>query len=194
MRPLISIDARFGIRLAGLAAMTAFAIANAVPAQARAASGCDDADAQASELTRDEAATAVGCLINQERRRRNLGALREQARLERAAERHARDMVRRRFFSHTTPEGVSMADRLRAVGYVRDARAWSVGEVLAWGTGVRATPAAIVAGWLDSRSHRRVLLSPGYRDVGIGLAPGVPLGGFAGVPGATFAAELGARS
>lgn len=184
----------FGIRLAGLAAVTAFAIANAVPAQARAATGCDDADAQAAALTRDQAAAAIGCLINQERRRRDLGALREHPRLEQAAERHARDMVRRRYFSHTTPEGVSMADRLRAVGYVRDAWTWSVGEVLAWGTSGRATPAAIVAGWLDSPSHRRVLLSAGYRDVGIGLALGVPLGGFAGRPGATFAAELGARS
>ena len=87
-----------------------------------------------------------------------------------------------------------MADRLRTAGYIREARRWSVAEVLAWGTGSQGTPAAIVAAWLDSPSHRRVLLSDVYRDVGIGVAPGIPLGGFAGLAGATFAAELGARS
>ena len=183
-----------GARLAGLTAVTALAVAVAVPAQARAVTGCDDADAQPAALTHDRAAAAIGCLINQERRRRDLRALREQARLERAARRHARDMVRRRFFSHTTPEGVSMTDRLRTAGYVRDARGWSAGEVLAWGTGARATPAAVVAAWLDSPSHRRVLMSAGYREIGIGLALGVPLDGSSGLPGATFAAELGARS
>jgi uncharacterized protein YkwD len=47
---------------------------------------------------------------------------------------------------------------------------------------------------MDSRPHRRVLLDPQYRDLGIGIATGVPIEGYADAVGATYAAELGVRS
>jgi uncharacterized protein YkwD len=81
-----------------------------------------------------------------------------------------------------------MVDRLRA--YIGGGRRWAVGETLAWGRGSLATPEAIVAAWLESPPHRRVLLEARYRDVGIGVTTGVPV---AGDPGVTYAAELGVR-
>ncbi|MGH2968187.1 MAG: CAP domain-containing protein, partial [Solirubrobacteraceae bacterium] len=110
--------------------------------------------------------------------------------LELAAQRHARDMVRRRYFSHVTPGGRTMTARLRTAGYVGDTVSWAAGEVLAWGSGKRSTPAAAVAAWMDSPAHRRVLLDRRYRDVGIGVALGTPVGSFRR-PAATYAAELG---
>jgi uncharacterized protein YkwD len=142
----------------------------------------------------DDARTqrAVLCLVNRERARHDLSRLRRRDDLGRAARRYAGEMVRRGFFSHVSPDGVTMVDRLRAVGYVRDGDAWSVGEDLAWGTGARATPAAIVDAWLASPPHRRILLTPGDRDIGVGVAQGVPVDPAPG-EGATYAAELGVR-
>ena len=83
-----------------------------------------------------------------------------------------------------------MAERLRAAGYAGDGYAWAAGEVLAWGSGRRATPAGAVAAWMRSTAHRRVLLARRYRDVGVGVAPGNPAGAGGG-PSATYSAELG---
>jgi uncharacterized protein YkwD len=170
-------------------------LASAGPGAAQAAAAaCPGARELPAAATRAEAATAIVCVLNEERARRDLARLREQPQLERAAAGHARDMVRRRFFAHTTPEGTSMVDRLRGAGYIRAERPWAVGESLAWGAGGRATPAAIVAAWLDSPPHRRLVLAPRYREVGIGLALGVPVDGLGDAVGATYAAELGVRS
>ena len=132
-------------------------------------------------------ADAVVCEINDKRAERGLTALRRDDRLQRAGRAHARDMVRRGYFSHVTPEGTRLSDRLRAVGYVADDVPWRVGETLAWGRGSGSDPVAIVEAWLQSPSHRRLLLRPAYRDIGVGATPGLPSGG----GGVTYAAELG---
>jgi uncharacterized protein YkwD len=178
--------------LAGV--LAAAAVSGASIADARAA-GCPGADRVPRAGTLDQAATATICVINRERAQRGLRRLRARAALERAGRRYARDMARRRFFSHTSPSGSSMVDRLRAVGYAVPDRAWSVGEALAWGTRAsgRATPAATVSAWLASRPHRRLLLDADFRDIGVGVAKGIPLARWAGTPGATYAAELGVR-
>ena len=65
-----------------------------------------------------------------------------------------------------------------------------IGETLAWGRGSGSTRAAIVRAWLASPSHRRVVLDERYREIGLGVALGLPV---SGAPGATFAAEFGVR-
>ena len=161
------------------------ALAFAAPAQAGAA--CAGAGAVPSQGEREQAARLTMCVLNEERASRGLPSLRSQGQLELAAERHARDMVRRRYFSHTTPEGTTFSERLRF--YTRGFR-WGVGETLAWGRGSGSTPAAIVRAWLASPSHRRVVLDERYREIGLGVALGLPV---SGAPGATFAAEFGVR-
>ena len=54
-------------------------------------------------------------------------------------------------------------------------RSWSVGENLAWGTGVLATPRATVRAWMHSPDHRANLLDRRFADVGIGVAAGAPI-------------------
>jgi uncharacterized protein YkwD len=157
------------------------------------AARCAGASEPPASGTRARTTAAVVCVVNHERAKRELPRLRARSTLGLAASRHARDMVRRRFFAHTSPEGTTMIDRLRAVGYVRDSRPWAVGETLAWGTGTRATPAAVVDAWLASPPHRRVLLSDDYRDVGIGVVPDLPFDDDGDAPRATYAADLGVR-
>jgi uncharacterized protein YkwD len=101
-------------------------------------------------------------------------------------------MARRNFFSHVTPGGADLGDRLRRAGYGRPGAGWRAGENLGWGTGPRATPAALVAAWLASPEHRRNMLRRSYRELGVGVARGEPTGASDPLPGATYALELGA--
>jgi uncharacterized protein YkwD len=113
------------------------------------------------------------CLLNRERARRGLPALRENALLDAASLAHAQDMVRRRYFEHTTPDGRDVRARLRAVGYSRGISA-STGENIAYGFGDASTPAAIVRIWMNSPSHREDILRPAFTEIGIGIATGAP--------------------
>ncbi|MDP9347050.1 MAG: CAP domain-containing protein [Actinomycetota bacterium] len=129
------------------------------------------------------AASATHCLVNDARARSGRGRLHDAGTLDRAAGEHARDMVRRDFFDHVSPDGSTPAQRARGAGYAGA----SVGETIAWSSG-GATPAAIVSMWMNSAPHRLVLLAGGFDVLGIGVAPGAPgLGG----EGVTFTADLG---
>jgi uncharacterized protein YkwD len=152
-------------RRLALAIATALLALLAVPSLAAACSG---ADRVPTASTLDEAERATRCLVNQERAERGLARLRASNRLESAARAYARDMVRRDFFSHTSPDGETLVDRL--------ARASSlVGENLAWGSRSRATPRSIVRSWMGSPGHRANILRGGFRRFGAGVAAGAPV-------------------
>lgn len=99
-------------------------------------------------------------------------------------------MVRRRFFDHVSPSGSTMMARVCASAYPHRAGAYSIGENIAWGGGSLGTHRAIVRAWMRSAGHRANLLNPRFRDVGVGVAPGVPPGGMAG---GTYVTDFGAR-
>ena len=166
------------VRTAALRASAGIALlALALPSPAGAQpTGCRD-------LADDE---AVVCEVNRVRAARDLGDFAEDRQLQRTAGAHARDMVARHYFSHLTPEGRRPSDRLRAAGYITGRVPWHVGETLAWGRGRLSTPSAVVAAWMRSPSHRRMLLGP-FLEIGVGVARGVPTGG----RGATYTADFG---
>ena len=161
-----------------------------VPAGA-SARGCANANAHPSETSSRAAAKATVCLINRERARRRIGKLRMNSRLSRAARNHARDMVHRRYFSHSSASGASFLDRIRGAGYFRGASSWAAGENIAWGSGSRATPRAIVRSWMNSPGHKANILKRSFREVGAGLSQGSPRGGFS--RSATFVHDFGRR-
>lgn len=113
--------------------------------------------------------------------------LRPERRLGRAALGHSRDMVAQHYFSHTSRSGLSFSARIATTGWMRGRRHWTVGESLAWQPG-RPAPRGVVLAWLHSPPHRRVLLHPAFRVVGIGIAPGTPT---SGPGGATYTADFG---
>ncbi|MDQ4040265.1 MAG: CAP domain-containing protein [Actinomycetota bacterium] len=112
--------------------------------------------------TIDKAQRATACLINARRVAHGLRPLRVVRALNLAAQRHSRDMVRRNYFSH------SSRSRWRARGSSLFA------ENIAWGAGSFGDAQSIVAGWMGSRGHRANILHPGFRTLGVGVAPGVP--------------------
>lgn len=166
-----------GSRLLALASagLVAFAILSAStnPGVAFAAS-CPNADATPGQASGKVIVRATLCALNAERRSHGLRPLRVSRTLSGAARRHSRDMVLKQYFAHTTPEGSTFVKRIRRTGYLRSRRHWIVGEDLAWGPGRWGSPAGVVRAWMHSPGHRRVILTPLFREVGIGLAWGAP--------------------
>jgi uncharacterized protein YkwD len=168
--------------------------AAAAKARAKVASErCESADALPGQVSVTDARDAVLCLMNAQRTARGLKRLRAQRDLAEAAGRFARQMVRDRFFDHTSPGGSTMVSRIKATSYLRDVVRWTVGENLAWGTGTKATPRATVDAWMHSADHRANLLDRSFAEVGIGIAPGAPAELQADETGGTYVTDFGRR-
>jgi len=129
------------------------------------------------------------CLLNAERAKAGLPALRSEQRLELASQRHSEDMVRRRFFEHRSPDGVDPQERMLAAGYPSTNAL--TGENIAWATGPRASAAAIVRLWMHSPPHRQDILRPGFVEVGVGVAAGAPERPRSEDPAFTYATDFG---
>lgn len=135
------------------------------------------------------ARAAVVCLINSERAKAGLREVKVNPKLEAAAGAYAARLVAEHFYSHVDPAGGTVERRIRASGYLSGAWLWGLGENLAWGSGSRSTPAAIVTAWMGSPLHRANILMREWRDLGVGQSAGNPYGNL----GSTWAAEFGER-
>ena len=100
-------------------------------------------------------------LVNTERRKRGLNELGWRAELVPVARAHAEDMWRRQYFGHYSPEGEDVADRLdkAKVPY------YIVGENLA----LAPTLQTAHIGLMNSEGHRKNILDPDFKKVGIGV-------------------------
>jgi uncharacterized protein YkwD len=117
-------------------------------------------------------------LLNQQRAAHRLEPLMIDPKLTQAAFAHSADMLRRGYFSHNGPQG---AWDLRIGRFVE--RTTLLGEILEWGAGTYGTPQGIVSTWMHSPEHRRVILTPELRLIGIGITTGT----YRGVHGVTMA-------
>ena len=156
------------------------------------AADCAKASAAPGEASHKQMARSTLCLVNAERRQRGLKKLKLNKRLSKAARRHARDMARKNYFSHTSLNGATFVDRIRRAGYLRGARSWNVGENLAWGSGALSTARATVRAWMRSRGHRRNILTAQWRQMGIGIAFDAPQN-VGNRPAATYATTFGRK-
>ena len=174
-------------KIMGVAATAAALAVTAAPADAQAA--CANADKHPSQATVEQLRVATICLLNAERRQRGRAKLRSNNGLALAGQRHARDMVRKRYFAHNSRSGRDFKDRIVRTGYTRGSSA-ILGENLAWGSHNLATPRAIVRSWMRSPGHRANILQPRYRHIGVGIVRAAPTGS---KNAATYAAEFGRR-
>ncbi|HZH26824.1 MAG TPA: CAP domain-containing protein [Azospirillaceae bacterium] len=112
-------------------------------------------------------------LTNEERRRHGLSDLAWDDMLADTARAHARDMLRRRYFAHGTPEGLSPHDRI--TGANRSLVLASTAENLygaegPWREAVSDLAVEAVQGWMDSPGHRANILKPDLSHLGVGMA------------------------
>ena len=137
---------------------------------------------------------ATLCLLNVERARRGMKALRPNVQLRTSAQRYSQAMVQLSFFKHISPSGGTLLGRVRhSTAYMHRAGNYLLGENLAWGIQGRAMARQTVAAWMLSPVHRAVMLNPRFHDIGIGIAIGVPHEG-AEAPAATYTSHFGRRT
>ncbi len=80
-----------------------------------------------------------------------------------AAQAHAEDMAAKDYFEHTSLDGRSFVDRIRATDYSGSA----AGENIASGF---PTPQETMSGWLKSPGHCVNLMDPDFDHMGLGFA------------------------
>jgi len=143
-------------------------------AAAVAASGAFAADAVVGRQSESVIRARVVALVNAARSQgRRCGRERFAAapplgvsrKLNAAADAHARDMLRRKYFEHRGSDGSQPRDRVLRAGY----RFRLTGENIALGP---ESAEEVVAGWLDSPGHCANIMEPRFRDIGVGLARG----------------------
>ena len=100
-------------------------------------------------------------------------------------------MVKRGYFSHVEPGGLSPLDRVRRAGYLRGARTFACGENIGFGQGTTSSPRSMMHAWMNSTPHRANILTGSFRDVGLGGVPGIP--GGARARGTTYTTVFGFR-
>lgn len=102
-------------------------------------------------------------LVNDYRLVLGLSPLIPSPRLGDAARAHSQHMIEHRFFSHSSPEGLTPGERLALASVV-----WSaVGENIA---SAYSTPQAVFEAWMASPKHRKNIESDLYTHAGVGYA------------------------
>lgn len=102
-------------------------------------------------------------LVNVERARAGLPALKTNWQLSRVARYKSADMANRGYFSHTSPTYGSPFRMMESFGL----RFSAAGENIAYG---QRTPAEVMRDWMNSPGHRSNILSRNYTEIGVGLA------------------------
>ncbi len=130
------------------------------PAPATAGATCKLPDFQASLLARVNQYRSVGASC------RSAGSFAPallvawNGRLEQAAAAHSLDMAALDYFSHSSADGRSMADRINATGYP-----WrTIGENIAAGY---PTAHAVVDAWMGSDGHCANVMQPAFQEMGV---------------------------
>jgi uncharacterized protein YkwD len=115
--------------------------------------------AAAAEATGKELRQRMLAGVNEVRTQHGLGRLRGSPSLHRSARGYARWMLRADYFGHL--------GRIRA-----SSRFSRLGENLSSHSGLRPQVARTVRRWMRSPAHRALILHPGFRWLGAGMARG----------------------
>ena len=152
------------------------------PAQSSSLSSKAGSDASTLPGLRADVLT----LINKERAKAGLRALKIDANLQQSAQRYAEQMLALGFFSHTDPAGKTLRDRMDVSGYQRSfydqtcfcATRAAMGENIAQG---QKTPEEVVRDWMASPPHKAAILTAAFTDTGIGIRSGIWVQHFGGM-------------
>lgn len=119
----------------------------------------EEPDDGSSEDTVHPYASQVLNLVNRERAKAGLPALKLDADITAAANVRAREI--KQSFSHTRPNGSSFSTVLKeqGVSFIGS------GENIAWG---QMSPEQVMDGWMNSDGHRANILNKNFKNIGIG--------------------------
>lgn len=98
--------------------------------------------------------------------RQTCGALDDDPNLTAAAQRHANDMLRTGVDGHIGSDGSSPGVRIADAGYAGG----YTGEIVYWGTGSAASPAAALDWWMGSPAHRAIIMDCSFTAGGFATA------------------------
>ena len=102
-------------------------------------------------------------LVNKERAKYGLSALKSNSSLANVATIKSQDMVNKNYFSHTSPTYGSPFDMMKQFGISYK----TAGENIAMG---QKTPSEVVTAWMNSEGHRKNILSSSFTQIGVGVA------------------------
>jgi uncharacterized protein YkwD len=177
---------RFRLAAAALTVGALFLIVQAASAGAPRTSGKADGVGRVHALE-----PQVFAAINDLRRAQRLAPLRLSRALSLAADEHSLSMAEHGYFEHSSLDGSPFTRRVVAA-YAVGARQWNVGENLVWASpGLSARE--VLNLWLASPPHRATLLSPEWRDVGLGAVRAVAGGVYGGRVVTILTADFGVR-
>jgi uncharacterized protein YkwD len=150
----MGIACRISLGLAALAALVA----------APTSAGLVVPRSPAASLSQFESSVLVD--INAFRAQHGLARLRRSPQLTSAARAHSQQMAEDGYFAHQSADGSAFWKRLRSFYRVLPARSWAVGENLLWSSSVLNGTRALEL-WLASPPHRRNLMDPRWREIGV---------------------------
>lgn len=169
MRKGLRAGAWVGALACGLTACTRVGVSGVEGASALSGAAAVQAPADPCPLTRGQ---VVVELVNRRRSAAGLEPLAVDLRLVGAAQAHAEDLMGMPDApAHEGSDGSAPGDRARRADYP-----WMlVGENVASGAPGAST---VVAAWMNSKGHRHNILTPEFRDAGVGVvdAPGTRWG------------------
>ena len=168
-------------------ALAAAGSADARPLDSRAPAGA--ASITAVPELQDQVLTAINAL----RRSKGLSELQLNNGLALAALGHSQSMARRGFFAHEGANGSPFWARIKPRYRPLPGNAWGVAENLVW-SAPRLSADMAIQMWLNSPPHRKNLLAPSWREIGLGAvhvlaAPGV----YQGLDVTILTADFGVR-
>jgi uncharacterized protein YkwD len=182
---------RFGLALALIASVLAVGAGDAAARPRNDRSPATVSVRQTSEARDLQAQVLVA--INNLRREKGLSELRLNSALSRAALGHSLSMAKHGFFSHSGWNGSPFWQRIKPTYRPHPNSHWSIGENLVWASPGLSADHTIEM-WLASLPHRKNLLAPAWREVGLGAvralsAPGV----YEGLDVSILTADFGVR-
>ncbi|MEV0620639.1 CAP domain-containing protein [Nonomuraea sp. NPDC050404] len=101
-------------------------------------------------------------LVNAERAKGGCGAVKHDPQLYDAARGHSADMAAKNYFSHTSQDGRSFMDRIKAAGFTGGS-GWA--ENIAKG---QTSPTSVMNSWMNSPGHKTNIMNCKYNLIGVG--------------------------
>ena len=130
--------------------------------------------------------------LNGIRAAHGLAPLRINPKLAEAARRHSSEMLAKGYFAHESPDGSPFWQRVKQFYGAGPHGFWLVGENIVW-SAPDLDAKETVDLWMGSPPHRKIILTAGWREVGIAAIHTGAANGFSTGPLTIVTADFGVR-